>query len=224
MTISLKSLVTLVALFSLCMACGTSSRYAVRSPRYQNMGDDKAKAKADAPEAQRIVIYNATLRIVVWNPDSLNRALTDLSKRYSGYTVSLGNHQSTIRVEAGQLKHALTDLATYGKVKDKVISGEDVTEEYHDFQIRFDNATKARERYLELLARAENVEAALKIEKELERLTGEIDVMKGKLERMKHMSDYSTITINIEQKVQPGILGYVGIGVYKAVKWLFVWS
>ncbi len=222
MNLNFKAPASVAVLLLLCMACGSSAHYVRRSPRYWHDGPaDKEKANLDT---QRVVIYNATLRIVVWNPDSLNRALTDLSKRYSGYTVSLGNHQSTIRVEASQLKPALADLATLGKIKDKVVAGEDVTEQYYDFQIRLENATKARERYLELLARAETVEAALKIEKELERLTGEIDVMKGKLERMKHMSDYSTITINIEQKVQPGVLGYVGIGVYKAVKWLFVWG
>jgi hypothetical protein len=55
-------------------------------------------------------------------------------------------------------------------VKDKNIAGEDVTEEYRDLEIRLDSAEKTRQRYLELLNKAERVKEILKIEKELERL------------------------------------------------------
>jgi hypothetical protein len=85
-----------------------------------------------------------------------------------------------------------------------------------------DNASNARKRYLELLAKAETVEAALKVEKELERLNGEIDSLEGKINQLKHLSEYSTITVYLEEKVKPGILGYVGIGLYESVKWIFV--
>ena len=89
-------------------------------------------------------------------------------------------------------------------------------------KIRLDNATKARETYLALLKKAENVESALKVEKELERLNGEIDILEGKMQKLSHLSQYSTITINIKSKPKPGILGYIGIGIYKSVRWLFV--
>ena len=69
---------------------------------------------------------------------------------------------------------------------------------------------------------AENVEAALKVEKELERLNEKIDLLKGKINRIDHLSEYSTISINYEQHKKPGILGYIGLGLYKGVKWLFV--
>jgi hypothetical protein len=75
---------------------------------------------------------------------------------------------------------------------------------------------------LELLAKAENVEAALKVEKELERLNSTIDLLKGKMNRINHLAEFSTITINLKEKKKPGIIGYVGIGIYRSVKWLFV--
>jgi hypothetical protein len=85
-----------------------------------------------------------------------------------------------------------------------------------------DNSEKARTRYLALLAKAEDVQAALLVEKELERLNGTIELMKGKMNRMEHLVDYSTITIYISEKKKPGVIGYIGIGIFKAVKWLFV--
>ncbi|MBK6622314.1 MAG: DUF4349 domain-containing protein [Saprospirales bacterium] len=100
--------------------------------------------------------------------------------------------------------------------------GQDVTDEYTDYQIRLDNARKARERYLELLAKAENVEAALKVEKELERLNETIDLLEGKMTRIDHLSEFSTITIALKERKNPGLIGYIGIGLYYSVKWLFV--
>lgn len=171
---------------------------------------------------QRIVIYNATISIVIKNSDSTNIRLTEIANKYNGYVQTLGNKKSIIRVEADKLNNSVTDISGLGKVKGKTIAGDDVTDQYTDFEIRLENAYKARERYLELLAKAENVEAALKVEKELERLNGEIDSLEGKLKRLKHLSEYSTVTVYMEEKIKPGILGYIGLGLYKSVKWLIV--
>jgi hypothetical protein len=46
--------------------------------------------------------------------------------------------------------------------------------------------------------------------------------MKGQMNRIDHLSTYSTITVYLKEKKKPGVIGYIGIGVYKAVKWLFV--
>jgi cell division protein ZapA (FtsZ GTPase activity inhibitor) len=185
------------------------------------IADREAKSAKDNISG-RMVIYNAALSITVTLPDSTNARLTDIANKYDGYVVTIGNHKSTIRVKSNQLKLAVDDISKLGKITYKRISGEDVTDRYVDFQIRLENAKKARERYLELLEKAENVEAALKVEKELERLNGEIDSLEGRLKQLMHLSDYSTITISIEEKRKLGVLGYIGVGLYKGVRWLFV--
>jgi len=100
--------------------------------------------------------------------------------------------------------------------------GEDVTEEYRDLEIRLDSAEKTRKRYLELLNKAEKVDEILKIERELERLNGEIDLLKGKINRLTHLAQYATITVQTSNGVKKGVLGYAFYGVYSGVKWLFV--
>jgi Domain of unknown function (DUF4349) len=170
----------------------------------------------------RIVIYNASLKLFVKIPDSTNIRLAEIAQKYEGYVQTLGNKESVIRVKSDKLYAAIADVSVLGKVKSKTISGDDITDQYTDFQIRLENAKNARIRYLELLSKAENVEAALKVEKELERLNVEIDALEGKLKRLQHLVVHSTITVYMEQKVKPGIIGYIGIGLYKSVKWLFV--
>jgi hypothetical protein len=97
-----------------------------------------------------------------------------------------------------------------------------VTDQYADFSIRLENAEKARMRYLELLEKAENVQSALLVEKELERLNETIELLKGQMNRIDHLAAYSTITVYLTEKKKPGVLGYIGIGLYKSVKGLFV--
>lgn len=207
-------------------ACGSGTMSTVSSPRYRAGGDvtylGYFSKDAFSKQEDRMVVFDATLRISVQNADSLNRKLTGVFKKYDGYAVTLGNDRSTIRVNAASLNKAIADIAQLGKLKSKTLKGSDVTDEFKDFGIRLDNAEKARQRYLELLSKAENVEAALKVEKELERLNGEIEILKGKRERLEHLSDFSTIDIYIDQKQKLGILGYASVGAYKAVKWLFV--
>jgi hypothetical protein len=196
-----------------------------RSPSYVSTAYHKVDGASESDSSKdddRVVIFNATIRISVESADSLNRTLVELSKKYEGYAVSLGNKKSTIRVAAKNLNKALAELSKAGKIKSKVLSGDDVTDEYRDYTLRLENASKARERYLELLARAENVEAALKVEKELERLNLETEDLKGKINRLKHLSDFSTIDVTIDERHKLGLLGYVGKGIYEGIKWLIV--
>jgi hypothetical protein len=65
--------------------------------------------------------------------------------------LSSGRDKTTLRVLAIHFKEALGQIEKPGKVTDKNISGEDVTEEYRDLEIRLDSAEKTRKRYLELL-------------------------------------------------------------------------
>jgi hypothetical protein len=218
----MKKLSLFVCLACLFAAC--TSQTLTRTPQISMGGATPGHAAEDKSSAQenRVFIYNASLQMVVNSPDSLNSRLFDIAKKYGGYAVHLGNRHSTIRVTAPNLSKALGELTAHGKIKNQTISGNDVTEAYRDYGIRLDNANKARQRYLDLLQKAENVEAALKVEKELERLNGEIENLKGKLERLKHLSDYSTIGVSMEEKQRMGILGYVFVGIYRGVKWLFV--
>lgn len=173
-------------------------------------------------EDSRMMIYNASITIEAKNPDSVSIRVAEIAKKHKGYVLSTSNNETTIRVLSSSLNEALNEIGTYGKVTNKNITGTDVTDEFTDYQIRLENAERTRKRYLELLEKAINVDETLKIEKELERLNGQIDLLKGKMNRINHLVDYSTIKVYHSKKVKLGVLGYAFIGSYKAVKWLFV--
>ncbi|NVO01561.1 MAG: DUF4349 domain-containing protein [Bacteroidetes bacterium] len=226
----LKTLILLsltLVLFS-CASSKQSSAYSYGD----NSGNSKVSAglsensdkdvKNNKKSPERMILYNASLTITAKKPDTVSKKVIDIAKKYEGYMLNSGTYSTTIRVKADKLKMAMADIELLGKVKSRNIYTEDVSIEYKDLAIRLDNAQKARTRYLELLQKSANVDEALKVEKELERLNTEIDLLNGKITRYDHLEEFSTISIYVQKRKQPGPLGYVFIGLYKVVKLLFV--
>lgn len=181
----------------------------------------KAKYVSDE-KAERMIIYNADLDLTVKTPDSANKAIGTIAKDLGGYVQSMGTHKTVIRIKSENLNKAIEAISKLGKITHKNLSGQDVSEDYFDLQVRVENAEKARKRYLELLEKAVNVDEALKVERELERLNKEIDLLKGKANKLQHLSEFSTLNIYLQEKKKLGILGYIAVGTYKVVKWFFV--
>ncbi len=209
-------------LLLLLTSCNRQPYAVARAADDQGIFPDTDRRSEQQAEEQRKLIYSADLGITVAEPDSALANIVALAQNFDGYVNRTGNNSAYIRVPAGRLNEAITQISTLGKVTYKNITGEDVTEAYFDMGIRLDNAEKARQRYLELLAKAENVAETLLVERELERLNETIDLLKGKMNRLDKLEAYSSISINLERKTKLGPLGYVVKGAYSVVKWLFV--
>jgi hypothetical protein len=223
----MKKIIIYAASAIILAGCGVSKN-AVPTQNYSTGYEESLNKDYSGKEDQlkdaddRMIIYNANLTVIVKVPDTANAQLVRIAKKYQGYVQAIGTRYTTIRVLAKNLNDAIADISTIGKIRDRSIYGEDVTEEFTDLGIRLENAEKSRARYLELLNKAQNVTETVQVEKELERLNSEIDLLKGKINRIGHLTEYSTISVSLHEKVKPGILGYVFVYSYKAVRWLFV--
>lgn len=214
---------TILLPFLILILFGTISCAHQKSASYAYVNaDGYADFENTERTVEKKVIYSSSVNLTVKIPDTTNVQLAQIAQKYRGFVQQSGTSMCVIRVEEKMLSMALDDISLLGKVTSKNMYGEDVTDQYADFGIRLENAEKARLRYLELLEKAENVQSALLVEKELERLNETIELLKGQMNRIDHLAAYSTITVYITEKKKPGVLGYVGIGLYKAVKWLFV--
>jgi hypothetical protein len=184
--------------------------------------DFKTVSSTKEYSGPKMLVYNANMGLTVKNSDTTIAQITRIAEEQKGYIVSKSNYRITIRIESEKLEGTLAQVARLGKMTSKSVSTTDVSDKYADVKIRLDNAEKARTRYLELLAKAENVEAALKVEKELERLNTEIDQLRGQMIKMEHDVRFSTLTVSINQKQKLGPLGYLFVGIGKGIGWLFV--
>ncbi len=189
-----------------------------------------SKSEANPNDQPRIILYNAQLSLLVDSVKTIKDRALSIMVSYKGYMVSSTNTYLQMRVPSSSLNSVLTNFKQLGKVNYENINGVDVTDTYYDIKIRLENAEKTRNRYLELLNQAKNVSEILKVEKELERLNGVIDSYKGSIKRYDQENQYSLITLRFytkqdkKDKVRPGPLGYIFVGLYKGIKWLFVWD
>jgi len=158
----------------------------------QSEGADTIEA-GGAPD--RLIIYTAGLRVRVSNLESAKKKYVALVASVGGYLQSQEDQTLTCRVPAGSFDDAVGQIRDYGIVLKESINAQDITREFLDLEIRLDNAVKSRERLLELLQKADKVADLLAVEKELKRLTEEIERFKGQLRYFRDQVAFSTISV-----------------------------
>jgi hypothetical protein len=120
-----------------------------------------------------------------------------LARELGGYLALRDNTRIVIRVPRGRFNDALGRIETLGDVTNRNVNAEDVTDEYVDLEIRIRNARAVRDRLQALLANA-SVKDALEIEKELARVTTELERMEGRLKLLRDKVAFSTITVTFQ--------------------------
>ncbi len=173
--------------------------------------------QTDPARAERLVIYNAVLHVVVDSvEDSLQRIKTSL-EAMGGYMQEMGADFITLKLPADRFRDALTEVEKLGEVAARDIKGTDVTEKMRDLRIRLENAEKFRGRMLAVLDKSQTVEDTLKIEKELERITETIELLKGKIRYFEHNVAFSTVTVRLNSPVpQKGVTAEIPF------KWVYL--
>lgn len=165
---------------------------------------------------------------------NLNEFLDSLGRR----TITL-----QVRVPADKFDQSMLNLEALGKVLNKQVSTEDVTEEYVDTESRTRNLKKTEERLLDHLNRAAELEDILRVENELTRVREQIERMDGRLRYLTNRVSFSTISITLQEKAKAepviptqsfstareftsaarSMLGFLQ-GIWSLVIWLLVWS
>lgn len=105
----------------------------------------------------------------------------------------------TVRVPESEYSSFLENVGELGEVTRESVSAQDVTEEYIDVSARLDNLERQEARLQEILNMTETVEDVLAVEKELERVRGEIESLTGRLNYLDDRIDFSTINIRVTE-------------------------
>jgi hypothetical protein len=214
--------IVLVALLSFNFACSQQSYETASVGNYKSSVGNDLYSKDEIKQEERKIIYNGSMSIKVKKLEEQTKQVIEKAKAQGGYMVSSDIDRVTIRIPAAKLNSFMDEIAIFGEVESRNVYSQDITDEYADMRIRLDNAEKARKRYLELLEKATDVSDILAIEKELERLNGETERLKGQINSYDKQVKYSSVNVYFIEKVKPGPVGYIFVGLYKAVKFLFV--
>lgn len=153
--------------------------------------------KLDPERSQRLVVYNALVRLVVERLTDTLQQVKAMAEGMGGYMQEMSGASITVKVPAGKFHEAVAAVEKLGQVVAREIKGTDVTEQVRDLRIRLQNDEALRQRLLKLLEKSDKVEDTLKVERELARVTESIELIKGKLQYVESQVAFSTLTVQV---------------------------
>lgn len=155
---------------------------------------------ATAERGAPLLIYTAHLHLSVDSAEQTLAAIERMTREAGGYLLSQTSTTIAVRIPAARFSPSLDAFIKLGDLLDRNVSARDVTEQFRDLETRLDNARAVRERLAALLARAHDVEDALRVERELARVTEQIELMEGQLKRLRELIAFSTIHVRLSAR------------------------
>lgn len=167
--------------------------------------DAKKGPQADNPDV--LVVYNGDLAMIVDDgkvATTIDRII-DASEQVGGHLAGRRDGAVSVRIPSARFHEALEKIATFGEVTHQSVSAEDVSEEYHDAEVRLQNLKATQKRLQEFLARSANMADMLTLEHELERVSMDIDRMEGRMRFLRDHAAFSTLSVALSPrpKTQP---------------------
>ncbi len=152
---------------------------------------------------RRIIIRTVNMSIVVEDIQDAIDDIARLADESGGWMVSSDRSLKhagnvSVRVPATDLDSVVETLRQLAvDVESEISTSQDVTDEYFDLQSRLTNQRATEEALIRLLDRAENVQYALEVQRELTNVQENIERMLGRIKLLEETSAYSLITVNL---------------------------
>jgi len=124
---------------------------------------------------ERKMAYRTNLTLQCQDVPKAVRSAGEIARKHHGYVSESDNLSIRVKIPVEAADAALAELEALGKVTGRKITAQDVTEQYVDTQVRIDNLRKLHGKLTELLSRAKNVDETLKVERELARVTTDLE-------------------------------------------------
>jgi hypothetical protein len=137
--------------------------------------------------------------MAVFEVDKSLARVETIAREAGGLLSTRTDRQIVIRVPAAKFSEVLKQVETVGDVLNKNVQVEDVSEQFRDLSLRVNNARQVRDRLAALLLLAKNVDESLQIERELARLSSEIERIEGRLKYLRDRAMWSTITVEFRK-------------------------
>jgi Domain of unknown function (DUF4349) len=145
-----------------------------------------------------MLLRSAQLTLAVYEVEKKMDAVQATAVELGGYLALRGDRELTVRVPRERFDEALRRIEGVGDVLHRSVAAEDVTDQFVDLELRLKNALAVRAR-LEKLLESASVKDAVEIQKELAKITEEVERFEGKLKLLRDRIAYSTITVTFER-------------------------
>ncbi len=157
------------------------------------------------------IIWTVNLNVETTDFDgfvsSLNQSINDLGCYLEGSSVTgapegiySGRYGDfTVRVPTEDLDAFIEAVGKAGTLTYTEKTSEDVTLDYHDTEARIDALETEKERILDLMETAEDIESVIQLESRLSELQYELDGYYSSRNRYDSLIEYSTVYISVRQ-------------------------
>jgi hypothetical protein len=184
-------------------AAGVLAQEAPLSPRGPLPAAVLSDAQAPTPMLTvvdpRKVVYTGQFCVAVGDVAVSIQATKALADKLGGYMLRMTTNTIVIRVPADKFDAAVAELNRMGTMLNKDISAQDVTDQYTDLEMRLKNAKATQQKLLALLEKSQVVRDTMDIEKELQRITTEIERLEGQLNKLSNEVAFSMLTVLFNQ-------------------------
>ena len=172
-------------------------------------------AALQVSQPDRYLIKNATISVEAKDVRGAANKITAAVAGVKGYSSDM--HESvdglgalsitlSVRIPFSSFAQSMSQIEMLGKVLDKQVTAEDVTEEYVDSDAKVRNFKRTEERLLTHLTKTGKLSDTLLIEKELNRVRQEIEQIEGRLRFLSNRISFSTIQITLKETARPQAL------------------
>ena len=174
------------------------------APRGRAPASNMAMARESAPGAAagnfaavegRQVAFSATLRISTPDVPQAVRNANAVAQKFGGYAATLNDRGGTFKIPVKNAEAALEAMEKLGTVDSREINAQDVTDTAFDLDMRIANLEKLHKRLTELVEKTGNIKDILEVEKELARVTGELEKLKASRQNLQHRVDFVTFRV-----------------------------
>ncbi len=166
-------------------------------------------AMAQAPLAP-LIIRTAQITLTTTDFAKARASLEEVLKRHGGHigSMTVGSPadagqtlQATLRVPSAQLDAALAEVRKLGRVESEQQGGEEVTQQVVNLEARLGNARNTEGRLAEILRRSTGkITDVLAVEKEMDRVRGEIERMQAERKGLGDRIDFATLEVRVNEE------------------------
>ncbi|MDE2937740.1 MAG: DUF4349 domain-containing protein [Chloroflexota bacterium] len=167
------------------------------------------EVQASVAAQNRIIVRTVGMGLIVDNVADAVDLVGDVALELGGWTVSSDRNaihrgSVSVRVPAQQLDEAVRRIRALGNRVDwESSTSQDVTDEYVDSNSRLRSLRATEEALLNLLNKAQDVEDALEVQRELTDLQAEIESLEGRIKFLEQTAAYSLINVTLTLAPKP---------------------
>jgi anti-sigma factor RsiW len=157
-----------------------------------------------------LIIRTAQITLSTTGFAKARASLEDVLKRHGGHVGSLTvgspadsgqTLQATLRVPSSQLDATLAEVRKLGRVESEQQGGEEVTAQVVDLEARLANSRNTEGRLADILRRsAGKIADVLAVEKEMDRVRGEIERMQAERKGLGDRFDFATLEVRVNEE------------------------